>query len=110
MVGQALSEAGHESVGAADGEEALKLLKSVTVDLAIVDRNMPGISGVDVIRAIRANPKTAALKVLMCTGDSVTKDVEEAFAVGANDYVLKPINFPQLLAKVGKALGAPKAP
>ncbi len=43
----------------------------------------------------------------MCTGSSVTKEIDEAFSAGADDYVLKPLNFTHLLGKVAKALAAP---
>jgi CheY-like chemotaxis protein len=102
---EVLSSNSHEIALAADGAQAFDILRRNPVDLAIVDRNMPGMTGIEIVRLIRENPKTAGLKVLMCTGASVTKEIDEAFAAGADDYVLKPINFPQLLGKIAKALG-----
>jgi two-component system, chemotaxis family, chemotaxis protein CheY len=91
---------------AGGGTEALELLRKKAFDLAIVDRNMPGVSGIDVVKLIRLNPKLSKMKVLMCTASSVNKEVDEAFAAGANDYVLKPLNFPVLLGKVAKLLAS----
>lgn len=107
LVKEVLSAEGHEFLLAESGAQALELLRAKGADLAIIDRNMPGLSGIEVVQAVRANPKLAKLKILMCTAASVTKEIDEAFAAGANDYVLKPLNFPALLAKVAKALAAP---
>jgi two-component system response regulator MtrA len=107
LIKEILSADGHDFLLAENGTQALELLKSKGAELAIVDRNMPGVSGIDVVKLIRANPKLAKVKVLMCTAASVTAEIDEAFAAGANDYVLKPLNFPVLLAKVAKALALP---
>ena len=96
----------HQSRSAADGTEALAVLRGETFDLAIIDRNMPGISGIDVVKIIRLNPKISRMKILMCTSSSVNKEVDEAFESGANDYILKPLNFAALLGKVAKVLTA----
>ncbi|HAZ07411.1 MAG TPA: response regulator [Elusimicrobia bacterium] len=95
---------GHKSHLAASGTEAFDILRKKSIDLVLVDRNMPGMSGIEVVQLIRRNPKTAKMKVLMCTAASVTKEVEEAFAAGADDYILKPLNFSAVLGKVAKAL------
>jgi CheY-like chemotaxis protein len=68
---------------------------------------MPGMTGVEVVQLIRQNPATAKMKVLMCTGASMTREIDEAFAAGADDYILKPLNFQAVLGKVAKALAAP---
>jgi CheY-like chemotaxis protein len=107
LIKEVLSSGDHEFHLAADGAQAFDVLRKKGVDLAIVDRNMPGMTGIEVVQLIRQNPKTSKVKVLMCTGASVTKEIDEAFAAGADDYVLKPLNFAQLLAKVAKALAAP---
>ena len=93
----------------ADGaKNALAIIHRQPLDLAIIDRNMPGgLGGLDLLKLIRSNPKTAALKVLMCTAASMTRDIDEAFQAGADDYILKPLNFPTLLAKVARVLAKP---
>ena len=95
---------------AAGGAEAFEVLRKKPLDLAIVDRNMPGMTGIEVVQLIRQNPKTVSLKVLMCTSSSLTKEIDEAFASGADDYVLKPMILAQLAAKVAKLLAAPPRP
>ncbi|MEK7233764.1 MAG: response regulator [Elusimicrobiota bacterium] len=97
---------GHKTELAADGIQAFEILKTKTIDLAIVDRNMPGMTGIEIVQLIRQNPKTKDIKVLMCTASSVTKEIDEAFVAGADDYVLKPLSLSALLGKVAKALAA----
>lgn len=107
LIKEILSAQGHDFLLAENGTQALQLLRSKGADLAIIDRNMPGLSGIEVVRAIRLDAKFAKVKLLMCTAASVTREVDEAFAAGADDYVLKPLNFSALLGKVAKALAAP---
>lgn len=104
LIKEVLTPQGHEFDLADGGAAAFEILRKKTVDLAIVDRNMPGMSGIEIVQLIRQNPKTKGIKVLMCTGSSVTKEIDEAFAAGADDYVLKPLSFAALLDKVAKAL------
>ena len=108
IIKEALSSEGYEFHLAANGSQAFEVLRNKRVDLAIVDRNMPGISGIEVVQLIRLNPKTASIKVLMCTASSVTKEIDEAFAAGADDYLFKPLIFAQLRGKVAKALSLPR--
>ena len=110
LIKEVLSPDKHDVHLAADGAQAFEIIRKKRIDLAIVDRNMPGMTGIEVVQLIRQNPKTAAMKVLMCTGASVTKEIDEAFNAGADDYVLKPLNFGQLLAKIAKTLAAPPRP
>ncbi len=107
LIKEVLMSQGHEFELAADGSAAFEIMRKKTIDLAIIDRNMPGMTGIEVVQLIRQNPKTKGIKVLMCTGSSVTKEIDEAFAAGADGYVLKPLSFPALLAKVAKALASP---
>lgn len=107
LIKEVLTPQGHEFDLADGGVAAFELMRKKTIDLAIIDRNMPGMSGIEVVQLIRQNPKTKGMKVLMCTGSSVTKEIDEAFAAGADDYILKPLSFPALLGKVAKALAAP---
>ena len=110
LIKEILSAGDHKCLLAANGPQALDILREKREDAAIIDRNMPGMSGIEIVQLIRLNPKTAQIKVLMCTASSVTKDIDEAFAAGADDYVLKPLNFAQLLGKVTKILASPPRP
>jgi CheY-like chemotaxis protein len=73
-----------------------------------MDRNMPGeLDGVRALNRMRGAGITG-LKVIMCTSTSLTREVEEAYAAGAMDYVLKPIDVDKLLDKVKRVLASPK--
>lgn len=107
LIREVLLDQGHEFDLAADGAQALKILNAKKVDLAIIDRNLPVMSGIEIVQLIRKNPKMRDVKILMCTGSVVAKDVEEALAAGADDYIGKPLNFATLISKVDKALALP---
>ena len=110
LIKEVLSAEGREFHLAADGRQALDVALSKDVDLAIVDRYMPGMSGLEVVQSMRRNPKTSKIKILMCTGASVIPEIEEAFASGADDYVLKPLDLAYFKAKVAKMLAMPPKP
>lgn len=107
LIKEVLRAQDHECELAADGRQAFEILSKKTIDLAIVDRNMPGMTGIEVVQLIRQNPKTKDLKIVMCTASSVTKEIDEAFNAGADDYILKPLSFAALLSKVEKVLASP---
>ena len=90
---------------AADGAEALALLAAESIDLVLLDVMMPGQSGLDVLSAMRADPRTRATPVIMATARGDSQDVVEALDRGANDYVTKPLDFPVVLARVRAQLG-----
>ncbi len=95
-----LSMQGHVSVMAESGEAALLEIRKTQFDLVILDRNMPLMSGIQVLKALRSNPATARLKVIMCTAAELVAEVDEAFEAGAIDYLLKPLDMTKLIAKV----------
>jgi DNA-binding response OmpR family regulator len=86
-----LRKDGHETVLAESGEAALPLLEAEEVDGALVDLVMPGMSGIDLVRAIRAhpNPAKARIPVLMLTARSESSSMAEALAAGADAFTLK---------------------
>ena len=75
---------------ASTGEEALKLLSENTVDLILLDLVLPQMSGIDCLKAIRADPKTSHIRCVILTSDRVESHVREAIATGASGYVVKP--------------------
>lgn len=107
VIKEFLSTSNHDLYTANGAQQAFEILNSKKIDLAIVDRNMPSVSGIEVVRMMRLNPKFSKIKVLMCTGSSVTREIDEAFSAGADDYVLKPINFDSFNAKIEKVLLLP---
>jgi len=90
-------------VEARDGEEALALLETQSVDLILLDWNMPRLSGIDFLKQIRAMDKYKDLPIIMVTSEAAKFNVIEALKHGATDYITKPIKldlFKQKLAKL----------
>ncbi len=85
----------NDLVEAGDGKEALEKCDG-SIELVIIDWNMPVMGGLDMVRALRANPGTAKLPILMVTTRSVKEDIMQAVEAGVNGYVLKPFT-PQVL-------------
>jgi two-component system alkaline phosphatase synthesis response regulator PhoP len=105
FISDLLAMGGHAVDQACDGLEAVSMARKKRYDLVILDRIMPKTDGIMTLTILRCDPKLQGLKVLVCTSVSVNKAVEEAFAAGADDYILKPINIQALLAKVQALLG-----
>ncbi len=96
-----LAGQGFEVEDARNGEEALERLRSHRVDLVLLDINMPGMSGLDVCRSVRAGSEVA---VIMLTVRDEEADTVEALDAGADDYVTKPFKPSELLARIRAAL------
>ncbi|WP_344867079.1 response regulator transcription factor [Planomonospora alba] len=99
-----LEQAGHEVRTADDGAEALAALEEELPDLVVLDWMMPGLSGPEVCRRLRAMPGTENVLVLMLTSKSQEADVEEGFRAGADDYMIKPFSPRELATRVGVLL------
>jgi len=97
-----LREAGHEPLLACSGLEALAMLDP-TVELAFLDVMMPGVDGFEVVRSMRADPALRDIPVIMVTAAGEGELLERAFAAGANDFLGKPFDREELLARVGAA-------
>jgi diguanylate cyclase (GGDEF)-like protein/PAS domain S-box-containing protein len=94
---------------ASSGADALERVRTGSTDLVLLDMNMPGMSGFDVLKEIRASYTPGALPVVMVTGFGETRDHVQALELGANDYVAKPIDFPVVLARVKTQLARQQA-
>jgi len=99
-----LNQAGFETVAVSDGLAALKAIEADPPRLAILDVMMPGLSGIDVLRKVRANEATKDLDVILLTARARDTDVDTGFAVGASDYVIKPFSPRELLHRVNAVL------
>jgi diguanylate cyclase (GGDEF)-like protein/PAS domain S-box-containing protein len=95
-----LLKRGYEASDADGGRNALEWIQSNAVDLVLLDVEMPGMSGLEVLTALRQIYTPAQLPVIMVTGKSDSEDVVSALASGANDYVTKPVDFPVALARI----------
>jgi len=89
-------------VEAKDGEEALALLETQSVDLILLDWNMPRLSGIDFLKQIRAMDQYKDLPIIMVTSEAAKFNVIEALKNGATDYITKPINLELFKSKLAK--------
>jgi len=95
-----LVQKGFQVDTAADGEEALSRAATGRYDLVLLDVEMPGMSGLDVLKRLRDTRSHTELPVIMVTGRTESADIVDALTLGANDYVVKPIDFPVALARI----------
>lgn len=91
----------HDLIFASDGDEALEIIATETLDLVILDLQMPTIGGLEVCETVRRDPQMAFLPILVQTAADSPEDRARIFAAGATDMVGKPINDAELLARVG---------
>jgi two-component system cell cycle response regulator len=99
-----LESAGYTVVEAADGQEALTVARAGGVDIVLLDVEMPVLDGYGAIVELKADPTTAELPVVFLTGRVEGGDVVEALRLGAQDYLLKPPQTSELLARVSAAV------
>lgn len=99
-----LTQAGYDAVGVTNGVSALAAIKANPPRLAILDVMMPGLSGMDVLREVRANEATKDLDIILLTARSRDSDVDAGFAIGASDYVVKPFSPRELVHRVNALL------
>ena len=96
-----LERAGHEVQHATDGPAGLKLLAADPLpDLVLLDVMLPKVDGFEVLRRMRAGPRTRALPVIMVTSFSRDKDASRGRELGANDYIVKPLMELDFLKRV----------
>jgi two-component system chemotaxis response regulator CheY len=102
-----LHDLGYSDVTEADdGQTALPLLKAGEFDFLITDWNMPGMPGLDLVKAVRADARLAKLPVLMLTAEAKREQIIEAAQAGVNGYVIKPFTAETLKEKLDKILSA----
>jgi len=105
IIRKVLQEIGYEHIQQAnDGAVALPLLQTSPFDMLITDWNMPRLPGIELLRAVRAEPKLASLPVLMVTAEVKREQIIAATQAGVNGYIIKPFTAQALAAKVQKIL------
>lgn len=103
IVKNLLVEIGFSNIEEADdGQTALPILENGGIDFLVTDWNMPGMAGIDLLRAVRANPALSSLPVLMVTAEAKREQIMEAAEAGVNGYVVKPFTAETLQEKVDK--------
>jgi two-component system chemotaxis response regulator CheY len=101
IIGKILADAGLDVVDAANGRLGLEQLRrDPTIDLVLVDWNMPEMDGLEFIKAVRADPAYDAIRLVMVTTETEEGQVIRALQAGANEYVMKPFTKEILVAKL----------
>jgi len=99
-----LRQAGHDVVAVGDGAAAVEACRLAVPDLVILDLMMPGVGGLEAARSLRAEPATAGVPIIMLTARAQESDIEQGFAAGADDYVVKPFSPRELAGRVESLL------
>ncbi len=100
-----LTQAGYDVEAYPDGASAWAAFSDHPPQLALLDVMMPGLSGLDVLRKAREDARTASVPVILLTARSRDVDVDDGFACGATDYVIKPFSPRELVHRVAAVLG-----
>lgn len=101
IIGRILQEIGMEVLEARNGLEALEQMKrNSDIELMLVDWNMPGMNGFELIREIRSQREYDPVRILMVTSETERDQVIRALDAGANEYLMKPFNKDVLVAKL----------
>jgi diguanylate cyclase (GGDEF)-like protein len=95
---------GYEVLVACDGQDALEVIEQRRPDLAVVDWMMPRMDGVELTQKLRADPLTSALPVIMLTARGMTVDKIAGLTAGVDDYLVKPFDTAELLARISSTL------
>jgi CheY-like chemotaxis protein len=104
-----LAKRDFELVTARDGEEAVKMCAAEHPDIVLMDVMMPKMNGFEACRRIRTDPETKDIPIILVTTRGEMDNLETGYASGCNDYVTKPINGLELLAKLEDLLGVARA-
>jgi DNA-binding response OmpR family regulator len=99
-----LSADGHEVVEAEDGEQALTLARELRPALVVLDKVMPKLDGFEVVRALRGDPETRDLVIVMLTDRGGEDDVLDGLGLGVDEYMPKPFSPRELSMRVERAL------
>ncbi len=100
VLSETLSAAGYDIASANSGARALKRLERITPDLILLDIKMSGMTGFDVCQQLKSNPKTASIPIVFITALTDTESKTRGFELGAVDYVTKPFQSQEVLARI----------
>ena len=91
---------GYKAITVTNGKDALLKIKSQTIDLVLLDVNMPGMDGIEVCRQIKEDPALRDIQIIMITGLASHEDRVRGIEAGVEDYFTKPFNSTELLARI----------
>jgi diguanylate cyclase (GGDEF)-like protein/PAS domain S-box-containing protein len=109
MLSMRLKMAGYNVMMAEDGKSGLKLIDENLLDLVLCDLQMPEMTGLEVLKAVRQQYSPTALPIIMVSGSHSSDSIVEALNLGANDFVPKPIDFPVALARIRTQISRKRA-
>ena len=95
---------GHELVWAPDGEAGKQMLETGSADIVILDILLPYLNGFEVLKSLRADPKTSKLPVLVLTGKTAQADIDRVVEAGADDFLAKPFQPNELSQRLTRLL------
>jgi CheY-like chemotaxis protein len=95
---------GHEVIEAEEGKKGLEMARSEAPDLILLDLMMPGMSGVEVCRALKGDIRLSKIPVVLLSSSNDSNEIEECLQMGAVNYLLKPFKPPMLLDSVNEGL------
>lgn len=99
-----LGELGHQVIEAGNGTDALQLAREHRPDVMLLDIMMPGLSGIEVCRQLRADKRTRDIRILVVSAVDAKQALEESIIAGADDFLAKPIDTLELLVRVRSLL------
>jgi DNA-binding response OmpR family regulator len=110
LVSLGLKRAGYGVAVASDGEEALARVAEARPDLIVSDVTMPNLDGLSLLSSLREDPSTRAIPFILLTARGSTDDLERGLGLGADDYLAKPFDMGELLARVHSKIERPPVP
>ena len=109
MLSRRLERKGYQVLLAIDGQQGVTMAQAEMPDLILMDMSLPVMDGWEATRQLKALPATQLIPVIALTAHAMASDREKAFAAGCDDFDTKPIDLPQLLAKIEALLGKARA-
>lgn len=100
MLSRRLKRKGFDVVSAVDGARGVSMAQEESPDLILMDISLPVMDGLQATRQLKATPTTKAIPIIALTAHAMAGDREKCLEAGCNDYATKPVEFPQLLAKI----------
>ncbi len=105
MLSRRLQRRGYEVIMAVDGEEGIKMARSESPDLILMDMSLPVLDGWEATRQLKSDPETWKIPVLALTAHAISSDRDKALKAGCDDYDTKPIELQRVLSKIQTLLG-----
>jgi two-component system cell cycle response regulator DivK len=103
-----LQATGYETLEATDGEQAVAVATEHVPDLVLMDVQLPGIDGLEALRRLRADERTAGMRVVALTAQAMTGDRERFLEAGFNGYISKPVNVAEFIGTVKRYCEEPE--